>query len=715
MTSTEAVKMNDKNSMAAPEGQQGMTIDQAIVAAYQHWNAGQAAQAEHLCQQILKLWPEHAVAVHLLGLLAYTAGNRSLAIDYLQRACRSPSAPALFHSNLAEMLRQDGRMHEAEAAARRALALDSQLGAAWTNLGIILQEAGKLEESLDCLKRAVAITTDSPENHNNLGNTLKRMGKIEEARAQYEAAIFLKPGYAEAHNNLAFLLHSLGDNEKAATEVKRAIELNPQYADAYINAAAIALAMGLPQDAVRWLDNLANFAPNHPGGLTARAKTLLELDAYEAALEVARRAVSLAPENGEAAEVLAQALAMLGRTDEALAAFDRAARLPCPERENAMIGKAALLGELGRMEEVAGALDAALTINPCSARALFNRSLSRKYAEGDAEVERMEALLSSGKLLARDDILALRFALGKAWLDIGDETRAFLHFNEGNRLKRSTFEYDAPATARWMQSIAETVSDAALERLSGAGDSSESPVFVLGMPRSGTTLVEQILAAHPKVHGAGELNVMQQIADRMAGPDRRLLGYPQLIDAMQSQDAAKLGRYYVERLLPKAPGAARIVDKMPANFLYAGLIRIILPNARIIHCKRDAADTCLSCYTKLFAGEQKFAYDLKELGLFHNSYSALMSHWRALLAADRFVEVQYEEVVDDLEGQAKRLIAFLGLDWDPACLQFYANKRQIRTASLDQVRKPIYRTSIGRARKYAAHLAPLFEALGATP
>jgi tetratricopeptide (TPR) repeat protein len=711
------MKKDGKNPSAetAPEQQQGMTIEQAVAAAYQHWNAGQPPQAEHLCQQVLKLWPEHAAAVHLLGLLAYTAGNRALAIEYLQRACRSPSAPALFYSNLAGMLRQDGRMGEAETAARRALALDSQLGAGWTNLGIILQEAGKLEESFDCLKRAVTFAPGSAENHNNLGNTLKRLGRIEEARAQYEAALSLKPAYAEAHNNLGFLLHSLGESEKAAAEVKRAIEINPHYADAYINAAAIALGQGAPQDALRWLDNLSSFAPNHPGGLTARAKALLELDVYEPALEAARRAVSLAPENGEAAEVLAQALAMLGRTDEALAAFDTAAGLPCPERENALIGKAGLLGELGRRAEVGGALDAALAINPYSARALFNRSMGRKYAAGDGEVARMEALLASGKQLTRDDVLMLHFALGKACLDIGEDARAFEHFGAGNRLKRSTFAYDAAATGRWLKSVAEKFSAAALERLAGAGDPSEVPVFVVGMPRSGTTLLEQILAAHAGVHGAGELNILQQIADRTAAPDRRPAGFPQLIDGVAPQDAARMGRYYLDRLLPKAPSAARIVDKMPANFLYAGLIRIILPNARIIHCRRDAADTCLSCYTKLFAGEQKFAYDLKELGLFHNSYAALMEHWRPLMPAGRFLEVQYEDVVEDLEGQAKRLIAFLGLEWDEACLEYYNNKRQIRTASLDQVRKPIYRGSIGRWKKYAANLGPLLDSLGPAP
>ena len=409
---------------------------------------------------------------------------------------------------------------------------------------------------------------------------------------------------------------------------------------------------------------------------------------------------------------MAQALGKLGNTEEALTAFDKAASLPCPQPENAVIGKAALLDELGRSAEAQDTLDKALGINPNSARALSNRSSGKKYAPGDAEIDRMEQLLLSGGAAARDDVLMLHFALGKAWLDVGDADRAFKHLAEGNRLKRATFAYDAAATDRWMASVAEKFTPTAMQRFAGSGDASDVPVFVVGLPRSGTTLIEQILASHPKVHGAGELKEMQHIADRTLGPDLRPVGFPQLIDVLLPQDTAKLGRIYLDRVLPLAPGAARIVDKMPANFLYAGLIRLILPNARIVHCRRDTADTCLSCYTKLFAGEQKFTYDFKELGQFARSYETLMDHWRTILPADRFIEVQYEDVVDDLEGQAKRLIAFLGLEWDGACLEYYKNQRQIRTASFDQVRKPIYRSSVGRWKAYASHLGPLLEALG---
>jgi hypothetical protein len=231
------------------------------------------------------------------------------------------------------------------------------------------------------------------------------------------------------------------------------------------------------------------------------------------------------------------------------------------------------------------------------------------------------------------------------------------------------------------------------------------------MPRSGTTLTEQILASHPKVHGAGELTALQRMLNSVAGPDRKLLGYPQMMSALLPQDLATLGRAYVERLAALAQGKPRVVDKMPANFQFAGLVHLMLPNARIIHCRRDPIDVCLSCYSKNFSERKDFAYDLRELGLYYRAYEALMAHWRGLLPPERFIEVDYEAVVDDLEGQARRLVAFCGLDWDEACLDFHQTSRQVRTASVNQVRRPIYRSSLARWKPYEHHLAPLIEAL----
>jgi hypothetical protein len=231
------------------------------------------------------------------------------------------------------------------------------------------------------------------------------------------------------------------------------------------------------------------------------------------------------------------------------------------------------------------------------------------------------------------------------------------------------------------------------------------------MIRSGTSLIEQVLASHPEVHGAGELTVLADAAAGAIGPDRAALGYPGFAPTLTAEDLAAVGRAYVDQVAALAPGKRRVVDKLPANFQFAGLIHRALPNARIIHCRREAVDTCLSIYSKRFVGRQDYAYDLRELGLYHRGYETLMDHWRGLLPADRFIEVDYEDVVGDLEAQARRLVAFCGLDWNAACLDFHKTQRPVRTASANQVRQALYRTSVGRWKPYERHLGPLLTAL----
>jgi hypothetical protein len=313
-------------------------------------------------------------------------------------------------------------------------------------------------------------------------------------------------------------------------------------------------------------------------------------------------------------------------------------------------------------------------------------------------------------LLAREGIsladrTTLHFGLGKAFLDIGDSELAFRHYDRGNRLKRSTFAYDADASERWVAGIAEAFSPALLAAKADLGAGSDLPIFIVGMPRSGTTLVEQILASHPMVHAAGELKRLQKLSD---GID----GFPRSAASLNAAQLKALGAAYLAFVAPTAAGRRHVVDKMPSNFLLAGLLRLILPDAQIIHCRRDPADTCLSCYTKLFTGEQAFSYDQTELGRFCRAYQGLVAHWRATLPASHFLEVDYEAVVEDVGREAWRVLDFLGLPWNEKVLRFYDTERPVRTASMNQVRESIYRTSAGRWRKHAAHLQPLLEALG---
>ena len=314
---------------------------------------------------------------------------------------------------------------------------------------------------------------------------------------------------------------------------------------------------------------------------------------------------------------------------------------------------------------------------PNSTKAITARCDAKKFVTDDPDISAMEAALAHSIKPSINEQMSLHFALGKAYLDTADSAQAFAHLYAGNAIKRASLNYDAQATAGWMARIGAAFTPDLMHRYADAGAASELPVFIIGMPRSGTTLVEQILASHPLVHGAGELSALR-LAVEKAG------SFPDSVAALDADALTRIGNDYLAQVAALAPAAKRLVDKMPANFFYAGLIPLILRGARVIHCRRDPVDTCLSCYSKHFAGEQIFTYQLDELGQFYNAYADLMKNLRSIMPPERFIEVDYEAVVDDLEGQARRLIDFIGLPWNDACLNFHQTRRVVRTASVAQ-------------------------------
>ncbi|MGA2343930.1 MAG: sulfotransferase, partial [Steroidobacteraceae bacterium] len=385
-----------------------------------------------------------------------------------------------------------------------------------------------------------------------------------------------------------------------------------------------------------------------------------------------------------------------GKDDEALRMLDRAAVVrPAP----ALSDKAVLLTQLGRLSEACETFDRALSHEPALVDAWYNKTNAKTYAADDPDIRAMQRLLE-GRCSYRDEML-LHFALGKAHMDGADADASFAHWHRGNGMKRASIDYNADAAAQQLASIAGTpIRFAAEERLSSAR-SSELPVFVVGMPRSGSSLVEQIVASHPDVHGAGEQTRLRALFETAA----------LLPDSAESHDDERIAQSALESLRRLSPGALRVVDKDLGNFLHLGVIHRIFPRARIIHCRRNPLDTCFSAYTKLFLGNYPFTYDLREMGAYYRSYHALMAHWRAVLPARAFLEVDYETLVAE-PLEARRLVHFLDLPWNEACARFFQTRRAVDTASAAQVRRPIYRTSVGRARAVIAHLEPLAEALG---
>lgn len=343
-----------------------------------------------------------------------------------------------------------------------------------------------------------------------------------------------------------------------------------------------------------------------------------------------------------------------------------------------------------------------------------------QFSANRPELKRMQNLLQGPKhSLSDSQKIDLGFALGKAFMDIGDPPQAMTHLITANRLHRQRLPYQSDATCKRLKNYGNcfgTIEFA--QKLKFEAPDSPAPVFIVGMPRSGTTLIEQILATHPEVYGADELTTLPRLKNALIGRD-----FPDAPDSKDrlasSNRLAQLAKAYLDESrqhLDNPNGLYRhLIDKQPGNFMFCGLISMVFPDAKIIHCKRNPLDTCLSCFSKYFVSGQSFTYDLKELGEYYRAYDDLMKHWHNVLPENVLIEVQYEDVIADQERETRRLLEFLGLDWDPAVLSFHETSRSVRTASASQVRQPIYRSSVERWRPYEKELAPLFEALGVTP
>jgi tetratricopeptide (TPR) repeat protein len=490
----------------------------------------------------------------------------------------------------------------------------------------------------------------------------------------------------------AAALHAAGRYSEALEQARFAIELDPSSRGARITAAFIEGTLSGYDVALARIDELLESGPNDPAALAARCYCLLQLERFAEAASSAERGLAAAPANGLLLQSYGCALRGLGRFDEAFAAFDRTLAAGHDQAATLVLKSGGLL-EIGRFEEAERTLEAALEIAPGLASAWSALAELRSFAADD--LARMETLLAeSPDVRAIEPRTLMHFALGKGYRKTGDHRTAFRHFAAGNALKRSTIAYDVTGDERFAADSIAFFTPDRMRRLAGGGDDSAAPIFVVGMPRSGTTLIEQILASHPGVYGAGELTLFERALAETG-----------------SADSTALGARYLALVRALAPTDQRVVDKLPSNFRHVALLHVALPRARFVHCVRDAVDTCFSCYSTLFTGRQDFSWDLTETGRYYRAYAALMRHWHAILPPGVMLDVRYEELVADLEAGARRLLAFCGLPWDDAVLRFYETPRAIRTASFRQARRRIYTTSIGAADPYRAELGPLIDVL----
>jgi tetratricopeptide (TPR) repeat protein len=662
-------KRDERRASASGADAQTLTFAQALTLAEEHLAAGRLVAAEDLCRRILAVDPENAAALHVIGIIAYRAGNIPAAIEYVRRATEAEPGAALYWCNLCELCRLGGRLDDALAAGRRALALRSDYPEALNNLGIVYFEREEYEVAAAHYRRALALAPSYAEAHSNLGNVLRTQHKLEEALAAYQRALALKPSYADAINNMGTTLRDLGRIADAETTYRRALALKPDDGMALTNLALALKDLERFEEAVAVLDRALALDPASAKALTYLALVRLDQKRAGDAEAPAAQALALKPEDADVLNAMGVVRHEQGRFQEARDFFARAIAAK-PDLADTHNNLGNLLKEQG---DLAGARDAfvkAVALNPREAGFFVNLADAKAFAADDGHLVAMESLARDIDTLSPLSALRLNFALAKAYDDLGRHDDAFRRLREGNRL----------------------------------------PVFVLGMPRSGTTLVEQILASHPQAHGAGELRDLDDVV--AAAADGTGTAFPEFAATSRAEQVRAIGAAYLERLQKHSPTAARITDKMPSNYFFIGLIHLALPNARIVHVMRDPLDTCLSCFSKLFNAEQNHTYDLAELGRYYRKYAELMAHWRAVLPAGRMLEIRYEDVVAEVEAAARALVAHAGLPWDPRCLAFHEHRRPVKTASASQVRRPIYRSSQGRWQPYRAHLRPLLDALG---
>jgi tetratricopeptide (TPR) repeat protein len=611
---------------------------------------------------------------------------------------------------IAASLDEQGKFRDADQLYQLILAVKADHVDSLLRMGKIRARAGQFDLAKQLFQRAVAAEVTSADAHASLGAALATLGSHDKAIACYRTALSLRPDHASAMYGLAASLHELGRTEEAIGQLEQAVAVMPAYAQAHLFLANLLRGLNRLAAAMPHYEKVLALRPDSAEARNSLADIYQKLGRIEAAIALYEQALAIHPDDVDAHCDLGKALIAVNRHEEAIAQYRKALQLD-PSRTMAYYSTGVALQALGRIDEAEAAYQRAAQISPRDVTTHLNLAHLRRFRDDDPRLGALEKLADEISALDPENQIALHFSLGKAYADLGQPERSFHHLREGNFAKRRQVAYDEKQALGVFERVRAVFSRRLIERRSGGGDRSAAPVFVVGMPRSGTTLVEQILASHSRIHGAGEIETFRETVVGLRDRKTPSLTFPEMIAALSPDDFRDCGSEYVQRLRAAAPTMDRIVNKMPMNFILTGLIHLALPNARIIHTRRDPIDTCFSCYSLMFTGNQPFTYDLGELGRYYHGYEALMQHWREVLPPGVMIEVEYEKLVDDIEGHARSLIDHCGLEWEDACLAFHKTRRPVATASALQVREPVYRTSVGRWRPYEKFLLPLIEAL----
>lgn len=703
---------------------------------------GRVAEAQRLYEQLCAAEPANAEAWMMVGAIKMSTGDLAAARPCLDRAVALDPRQAEAHFQLAGLYYAEGNLDSAVASLETAVNLDSDYALGWKMLGDCHLMRGRFEPAEACYRKAAALMPDDLDTQVRLAHVLFQLrrfdaaaehyrwlieaqpeaaqswyglgaacaaqGQLDAAQAAYRRALELHPDHPESLYGLAFIDYTRRQYPQAADAFRQVLRVNPKHAQALNGLATTLQALGQYQEALAYYDAALKLEPTYADALFGRGSTLIVLGDNEGAIQSLRETLRLNPGHAGACISLASALMTQGRADEALVCCEQALRIS-PQHADAVALAATIEQHMGKAEQ------AWQRLQPWVEAGIRNVNLAVAFAEVSktldrpgAAIELLERVLVEEQPLPVTSRRNIHFNLGRLYDKIGNYAQAFEHYRQGNAAR--PMEYDALANSRETSAVIEVHSAAFLAAAPRARERSERPVFVVGMPRSGTSLVEQILASHPKVFGAGELPNLWQMVARLPRMLGTTVAYPGCMTSLQQDTVDRLARDYLDHLAALAPASSRVVDKMPANFWFLGLIALLFPGARVIHCTRDPVDTCLSCYFQDFSRAHAYSYDLAQLGAYYKDYQRLMAHWQQVLSIP-MLTVNYEELVENQDAVIRQMVNFIGLDWDDRCLSFHETQRFVATASYDQVRRPLYRKSVARWKSYEAYLGPLVEAL----
>ena len=630
------------------------------------YNLGRFNEVVSLAQKLSDSFPEAFIIFSIMGASNASLNNLAEAEDNYRHALALRPDYADAHNNLANVLQEKGDLEAAVTGYKKALKLKPEYAEAYANLGNALKAQGKMDGALYNYKKALKIQPDNAENFNNLGVTQHAIGQVAEAIVSYKRAIQLKPDYVEAYNNAGVALKITGDSEQAILNYKQAIRLRPQYSEAHYN-----------------LGNIRR-----------------EKEDLDGAIENYRQAIGSSPDHLNAMCNLASALNERGETDQAIKYCRKAISIN-PNFAEAHNNMGVYFREAGDLKLAEESFKKAIKAEPSFAEAYRNLSLVKRYSPGDDQIDEMQKILASNVLGDRDRC-QISFALAKAYEDIGEQQRSFEALGQGNSLRKRLLGYNIERDEILFDKLKERDRASSNNPLQPNKDSKQpTPIFILGMPRSGTTLVEQIVSCHSSVTAAGELMAVSQLADQIVNREA----------IITEANLIRFREQYLARITPLAESSSYVTDKMPQNFLYLNLISMALPEAKIIHTQRDSSATCWSNFKTYFTKEGLgYCYDLEDVVEYYGFYSELMRYWDKRYH-QRIYHLDYDQLTRDQEQETRKLLDQLGLEWEEACLFPERNERSSKTASSQQVRRKVYRDSSEQWKIYEPYLKDAFNKL----